>query len=63
MRSFYFGDTMTSSSKLLVALLLALGGAFVAGCSTHSPKQSSIPWSQPASWEGQIPGMAQPMGR
>jgi hypothetical protein len=48
---------MTSFTKTLLALLLVAGGAFVAGCSTNSPKQSSIPWSQPASWEGQIPGM------
>ena len=28
-------------------------------CSTNAPKQTSIPWSRPQSWEGQIPGMGQ----
>ncbi|WP_199226776.1 hypothetical protein [Opitutus sp. ER46] len=54
---------MTSFSKRLLALLLVAGGALLAGCTTNSPKQSSIPWSQPAAWEGQIPGMAQQGGR
>lgn len=55
---------MTSILKPLVAILLACGGALLlAGCSTNSPKQTSIPWSQPAAWEGQIPGMAAPAGR
>ncbi len=53
---------MTSLKPLLTLLLLA-AGALLAGCSTQSPRQSSIPWSQPASWEGQIPGMGQPTGR
>ena len=46
----------------LAIVLLALG-AVVTGCSTNSPKQTSIPWSRPAGWEGQIPGMGQPSGR
>lgn len=54
---------MTTSLKSLFALLLIGCGALLAGCTTNSPKQSSIPWSQPAAWEGQIPGMAQPSGR
>ncbi len=54
---------MTSASKFLLTLLLVGCGALITGCSTNSPKQSSIPWSQPAAWEGQIPGMAQPTGR
>ena len=54
---------MTSLQKPLIAILaLALGAIFV-GCSTHSPNQTSIPWSRPAGWEGQIPGMGQPSGR
>ena len=39
------------------ALLLALG-AILAGCSSDAPAASSIPWNQPADWEGQIPGMS-----
>lgn len=54
---------MISSTKSVLALVLIATGALLAACSTRSPKQTSIPWSQPASWEGQIPGMAQPMGR
>ena len=54
---------MTTLKKtVLVSTLLAIG-ALLGGCSTNSPKQSSIPWSQPAGWEGQIPGMGQPSGR
>jgi hypothetical protein len=41
----------------VVALLLASLGALLGGCSMHSPRDSSIPWSRPANWEGQIPGM------
>lgn len=39
-----------------VALLLGLG-AMLGGCSLNSQKNSAIPWSRPANWEGQIPGM------
>jgi len=54
---------MTSLKHPLLALLLLAVGALVGGCSTQSPKQTSIPWSRPAGWEGQIPGMGQPTGR
>jgi hypothetical protein len=54
---------MTSLQKPLLTLLTLAFGAIVAGCSTNSPKQTSIPWSRPAGWEGQIPGMGQPTGR
>ena len=54
---------MTSQKKAGIFALLATLGVFLGACSTNTPKQSSIPWSQPASWEGQIPGMAQPAGR
>ena len=32
-------------------------GAVLSGCSSETPEASSIPWNQPADWEGQIPGM------
>lgn len=48
---------MISARSRYLALFLALGAALLAGCTTNSPKHSSIPWSQPASWEGTIPGM------
>jgi hypothetical protein len=54
---------MTTLKKPILALLLLAFGAFVGGCSMNSPKQNSIPWSRPAGWEGQIPGMGQPSGR
>ena len=38
--------------------VLMLAAAALAGLSGCIPKQeSSIPWSRPADWEGQIPGM------
>ena len=54
---------MTSLKKPILSLLLLVVGVVVGGCSTNAPKQSSIPWSRPAGWEGQIPGMGQPTGR
>ncbi len=54
---------MTSLKSPVLAILLVAFGAIAAGCSTNSPKQTSIPWSRPQSWEGQIPGMGQPTGR
>jgi hypothetical protein len=52
----------TCKKSALVVLLLSLG-ALVAGCSTRAGNKSAIPWSQPAQWEGQIPGMGQTTGR
>ena len=54
---------MTSLQKSILTVLLVAFGAILSGCSTNSPKQTSIPWSRPAGWEGQIPGMGQPTGR
>jgi outer membrane lipopolysaccharide assembly protein LptE/RlpB len=41
----------------VVTLLLLAFAALLGGCSMHSQKNTSIPWSRPANWEGQIPGM------
>jgi hypothetical protein len=54
---------MTLSKQAVIAVLLASFGAILTGCSTNGPKRSAIPWSQPAGWEGQIPGMGQQGGR
>ncbi len=54
---------MTSLKKSILALLLLALAAIFSGCSTRTQKESSIPWSRPAGWEGQIPGMGQPSGR
>lgn len=49
---------MNSGMKRAAAILLIAVGSLLAGCSTDSPQASSIPWNQPADWEGQIPGMS-----
>jgi hypothetical protein len=54
---------MTSLKKPALALLLLVLGAIVGGCSMSPQKDTAIPWSRPASWEGQIPGMGQTTGR
>ncbi|MCF3648777.1 hypothetical protein [Synoicihabitans lomoniglobus] len=47
--------------KFFLRLLLALAGiagTFVfTGCTSQTDADSSIPWSRPANWEGQVPGM------
>lgn len=48
-----------TKSRSLVFLLISLG-TLLAGCTTRTNRDTSIPWSRPASWEGQIPGMSQP---
>ena len=46
---------LSCPSVLLIALLAA--GTLLAGCQMQSPKDSSIPWAQPTSWESTLPGM------
>ncbi|MFZ1056325.1 MAG: hypothetical protein WAN79_11700 [Opitutaceae bacterium] len=48
---------MNTPMKRAAAVLLVALGALLAGCSSDAPVASSIPWNQPADWEGQIPGM------
>jgi type IV pilus biogenesis protein CpaD/CtpE len=48
---------MNPALKRAAAVLLAALGALLAGCASDNPAASSIPWNQPADWEGQIPGM------
>jgi len=48
---------MKLSSTRVSLLLLVAVAAVLAGCSSETPSDSSIPWNQPADWEGQIPGM------
>ncbi|MDX2110219.1 MAG: hypothetical protein SFY80_08275 [Verrucomicrobiota bacterium] len=45
------------SLKIWLLLTLILGGTLFSGCETKTDKDSTIPWSQPASWEGSVPGM------
>lgn len=50
---------MPALRRTLFALaLLALALAGLTACSTPQ-KDTSIPWSRPADWEGRIPGMGQ----
>jgi hypothetical protein len=51
--------------KTTASILLALAvGSLFAGCiSTKKGGDNSIPWSNPASWENQVPGMGNNMGR
>ena len=49
---------MITPMKRAAAVLLVALGALLAGCASDSPVASSIPWNQPADWEGQIPGMS-----
>ena len=53
---------MTSPKKSVFGLLLIVFIALTSGCMS-AKRDSSIPWSRPADWEGQIPGMGGGMGR
>lgn len=46
-----------SLKKSVLGFLLVVFVALLSGCMS-APKDSSIPWSRPADWEGQIPGMS-----
>jgi hypothetical protein len=48
---------MKHLKKPLLGLLLLAFGALFSGCANNQ-QDSSIPWSRPADWEGQIPGMS-----
>jgi hypothetical protein len=51
--------------KATVSLVLALTlGSLLTGCvSNNAAGGTSIPWSSPASWENQVPGMGPGTGR
>lgn len=50
--------SMALYRKLVLALsLIALAVLGLAGCASD-PKESAIPWSRPATWENQVPGMS-----
>lgn len=50
------------SPPTLLAVLGLIATATMTGCTFNSQKDTSIPWSRPANWEGQIPGMGQTQG-
>jgi len=41
----------------LALLLLAFAALLLSGCAKGDPDDSQLPWAQPASWEGGMPGM------
>ncbi|MEN9661633.1 MAG: hypothetical protein RL324_582 [Verrucomicrobiota bacterium] len=44
-------------ASVSIVLVLVLGALFTGCVSTHPAGGSTIPWSNPASWENQVPGM------
>jgi len=52
---------MMSPKKSVFGLLLIVFIALTTGCAGPQ-RDTSIPWSRPADWEGQIPGMGGSMG-
>jgi len=48
---------MNSLLKTALAVLLLATGCLMAGCTNKTARDTSIPWSRPADWEGQMPGM------
>ncbi|MCC5024818.1 MAG: hypothetical protein J6386_19395 [Candidatus Synoicihabitans palmerolidicus] len=47
----------------LLLTLAGIAGSFVfTGCTSQTEADSSIPWSRPANWEGQVPGMGTSKG-
>jgi hypothetical protein len=48
---------MKSPHKALLALLAATFALLATGCTSKTNNDTSIPWSRPASWEGNVPGM------
>lgn len=49
---------MKSPNKALLALLALTFALIATGCTNKTNNDTSIPWSRPASWEGQVPGMS-----
>ena len=48
---------MNKLFRLLLALAGIAGSLLLSGCTSQTEADSSIPWSRPANWEGQVPGM------
>lgn len=48
---------MKASFNIFLGLVILGLAALAGGCSTQTPKDSSIPWGQPATWENEVPGM------
>ena len=48
---------MNTLKKPILVLVLIAFGAILGGCTSKTARDTSIPWSRPADWEGQMPGM------
>lgn len=47
--------------RIILALLLVGSGLLLfTGCEEKSPYDTSIPWTRPADWEQQLPGVGNP---
>lgn len=42
---------------ILTSLMVLSLNILLGGCATSNPDESQMPWSQPAEWEAQGPGM------
>lgn len=51
---------MNLLKKAVAAVLLVTVGLLISGCTSKTSRDTTIPWSRPAGWEGQIPGMTAP---
>ena len=51
-------NTMNWKSALLLGLTAMLA-LLMSGCTEKSPYDTAVPWSRPADWENQVPGMGQ----
>ena len=52
---------MIKMVRFLLAMLAAGGALLLTGCGTTDENMQEVPWSQPANWEGQMPGMPNTM--
>ena len=53
---------MIPPKKFVLGLLAIALVSLASGCMS-AKRDTSIPWSRPADWEGQIPGLGGGMGR
>ena len=43
--------------KILLLLAVSAGGLLLGGCTYMEDGESNVPWSRPAEWENQLPGL------
>ena len=48
-------------ARIAISLLMVASGLLLfAGCEEKSPYDTAIPWTRPAEWEQQVPGVGNP---